>query len=101
MSFNKFNSLYQFVFLGEGVSEDPCDYLNYLGTAPFSEIETKSLSEYITSISNRLVGYVSVHSLEQSLYIPYSDTTEKIPDYDSMVSKSKYLVRAILIISLY
>ncbi|CAB3228747.1 unnamed protein product [Arctia plantaginis] len=86
-----------------GTSKNPCDYQTYGGSKPFSEIETRSLSEYISKLDN-LKGYVAFHSDAQMLLLPYSDSTEHDQYYDSLkiigqtsldygfqVNKAKYM----------
>ncbi|CAB3235007.1 unnamed protein product [Arctia plantaginis] len=66
-----------------GTSKDPCDYQTYGGSKPFSEIETRTLSEYISKLDN-LKGYIAFHADAQLLLLPYSDSTEHDQYYDDL-----------------
>uniref|UniRef100_A0A1B0GIS5 Zinc carboxypeptidase A 1 n=1 Tax=Lutzomyia longipalpis TaxID=7200 RepID=A0A1B0GIS5_LUTLO len=79
-------------WMEEGSSSFSCSQV-YAGSAPFSEIETRTLSQYISSVKN-LRLYVSLHSYSQLLLYPYG-TSEKVTkpqDYDRI---SNATVRAI------
>nr|XP_032513992.1 zinc carboxypeptidase-like isoform X1 [Danaus plexippus plexippus]XP_032513993.1 zinc carboxypeptidase-like isoform X2 [Danaus plexippus plexippus] len=65
-------------------SKNPCDYQLYAGSKPFSEIETRTLSSYISNIEN-LLFYVAFHSYASLLLVPYSDSTDHIDNYDDLV----------------
>ncbi|KAK5642767.1 hypothetical protein RI129_008934 [Pyrocoelia pectoralis] len=52
---------------------------NYAGSAPFSEIESLSLSQYIDSISANLEVYLSFHSYSQLLLIPFGHQGLEVP----------------------
>ena len=68
-----------------GASNSACSE-TYAGNAPFSEIETKTLSKYIGSLSDKLYAYVAFHSYSQLLLIPYGHTTAHLDNYDDLVS---------------
>ena len=63
--------------LDAGRSVSGC-YEAYEGTAAFSEIETKTLSEYITSVSDKLFAYISLHSYFEKLMYPYGYTFKRV-----------------------
>ncbi|XP_045490928.1 zinc carboxypeptidase-like [Colias croceus] len=65
-------------------STKPCDYQLYAGSRPFSEVETRSLSKYISTIDN-LLFYVAFHSYASVLLVPYSDSFEHVDNYDELV----------------
>ena len=69
-----------------GASNSACSE-TYAGNAPFSEIETKTLSKYIGSLSDKLYAYVAFHSYSQLLMFPYSYTVEHVDNYNDLVSK--------------
>ncbi|XP_045445886.1 zinc carboxypeptidase-like [Melitaea cinxia] len=69
-------------------STNPCDYQLYAGSRPFSEIETRTLSSYISGIDN-LLFYVGFHSYASLLLIPYSDSTVHVHNYDDLVAVGK------------
>ncbi|XP_067211704.1 zinc carboxypeptidase [Linepithema humile] len=68
-----------------GASSNPCDE-TYAGSAPFSDIETKSLSEYIKSISDKFYAYISFHSYSQLLMFPYGHTREHLENHDELLA---------------
>ena len=63
---------------------DACGEI-YAGSAPFSEIETKTLSEFIGSVSDKLFAYISFHSYIQKLMFPYGFTAAHLDNYDQQV----------------
>ncbi|CAH2086138.1 unnamed protein product [Euphydryas editha] len=69
-------------------STNPCDYQLYAGSRPFSEIETRTLSSYISDIDN-LLFYVAFHSYASLLLIPYSDSTEHVHNYEDLIEVGK------------
>ncbi|XP_073824117.1 zinc carboxypeptidase A 1-like [Musca autumnalis] len=67
-----------------GASDSPCSD-TYAGPYAFSEIETKSLSEYIaTELKGKIYLYVSFHSYSQLLLFPYGHTSELPPNYNDL-----------------
>lgn len=68
----------------EGSSTNPSAD-NYAGTAPFSELETRTLSDYIKSIKN-IEMYLSFHSYGQVLMIPFGNSTQHLANYQDAVS---------------
>ncbi|XP_063821994.1 zinc carboxypeptidase-like [Ostrinia nubilalis] len=75
-------------WLQHGATNNPCDYQTYGGSKPFSEVETRTLSEYIASLEN-LLAYVAFHSDAQILLVPYSDSVEHTDNYDDLVQIGK------------
>ncbi|CAH0690327.1 unnamed protein product [Spodoptera exigua] len=64
----------------EGASSNPARD-DYAGPEPFSEPETKSLSEFIASIGDRIDMYLSFHSYSQMLLLPFGNTTAPLANY--------------------
>lgn len=87
-----YNSLFQIfilhyynsLFPAKGFTAMPCSEL-YAGSKPFSEIETKSMSEYIKSISDKFYAYISFHSYSQLLMHPYGYTKQHLDNYEDLV----------------
>ncbi|XP_014602008.1 PREDICTED: zinc carboxypeptidase-like [Polistes canadensis] len=77
-----------------GASSNPCAE-TYAGSGPFSDIETKSLSEYIQSISDQFFAYVSFHSYSQLLLFPYGHTTAHLENYDDLLAVGKKSISAL------
>lgn len=57
----------------------------YRGPSAFSEPSTRSMSQYISTIAHRLVGYISFHSFSQLLLLPYGYTAAHLDNYDVTV----------------
>lgn len=53
----------------------------YAGPGPFSEIEARSLSAYITDMADKIDLYLSFHSSGQILLLPFGNTTEPLANY--------------------
>lgn len=70
--------------LGPGSSHQACRE-TYAGPSAFSEIEAKTMSEYITSISDKLFAYISFHTYIEELMFPYSHTIAHLDNYDEQV----------------
>ena len=74
------------IFSVSEVEANPCSNM-YGGRAPFSESETRCVSNFLKSIKDRLVAYITLHSYGQFILYPWSYTEElKIPQYDLYVS---------------
>lgn len=74
-------------FVGEGAdTKNPCSEV-YAGAEPFSEIETRTLSEYLRCAAERMNNeiYLSYHSYSQLLLFPWGYTKEHAPSYDVWV----------------
>lgn len=71
-------------FLGPGTSANPCSDL-YPGKQASSEMETKTLSEYISSLG-QLFAYLDFHSDVPCLLIPFSDTKTPVHNQKDLVS---------------
>ncbi|PSN45354.1 Zinc carboxypeptidase [Blattella germanica] len=75
------NRNWDFHWIDGGASRHPCSE-TYAGHKAFSEIETKSLSQFINSISRDIQVYFSFHSYGQKFLIPFGHTKIHIPDFD-------------------
>lgn len=76
-----------FFVLDGGASSFACSE-TYGGPSAFSEVETKSLSEYITSIQKDLVAYIAFHSYSQLLLLPYGYSKEHLENFNELVRKN-------------
>lgn len=93
----------QYFFIEHGSSNIICSD-TYAGPRAFSEIETSSLSSYISSIASRMDVYLSFHSYSQLLLLPYGHTVEHLDNYDEMVlffDPHKYLCIILSYLSKY
>ncbi|XP_069700916.1 zinc carboxypeptidase-like isoform X1 [Periplaneta americana] len=77
-----------------GASNESCNR-RYWGPAPFSEVETRTLSEYITGISHGLDVYLSFHSYLQMILFPYGHSSERVHNFDELMSVGQKAVAAI------
>jgi len=53
----------------------------YQGARPFSEPETRAVSEFLKTIKDQLVMYISLHSYGQKIIYPWSHSGTKIRDW--------------------
>ncbi|CAK1550141.1 unnamed protein product [Leptosia nina] len=72
-------------WLAHGSSTNPA-LDNYAGPGPFSEIETRTLSEYIRSLSDKIDLYLSMHSFSQLLLVPFGNSTQAYGNYHDAVN---------------
>lgn len=63
--------------------------LTYAGSHAFSEIETKSMSDLISTIHHKLFAYISFHSFGQFILAPYGYTHAHLDNYPELVRKFK------------
>ncbi|KAG5334766.1 CBPA1 carboxypeptidase, partial [Acromyrmex charruanus] len=79
-----------------GSSRNPCAE-TYAGSAPFSCVETKSLSEYLKflSVSKKIGAYISFHSYSQLLLWPYGHTRDHLDNYDDLYAIGKKSITAL------
>eukprot|EP01099_Mayorella_cantabrigiensis_P004398 TRINITY_DN3300_c0_g2_i1.p1 TRINITY_DN3300_c0_g2~~TRINITY_DN3300_c0_g2_i1.p1 ORF type:complete len:417 (+),score=92.26 TRINITY_DN3300_c0_g2_i1:47-1297(+) len=78
---------------GSGSSTNPCAD-DYRGSAPFSEVETKTVSNYLASIP-KLVGYINFHSYSQLWMYPWGYTYLATSDKTTLDECAKVSVQAL------
>nr|XP_031825968.1 zinc carboxypeptidase-like [Nomia melanderi] len=88
------NRNWNFHWAGGGTSSNPCSEI-YHGNKPFSEIETKTMSEYIDSIHDKIFSYIAFHSYSQLLLIPYGHTNTRIENYNDLLQIGNYSINAL------
>ncbi|XP_066995323.2 zinc carboxypeptidase [Anabrus simplex] len=88
------NRNWDYYWLDEGASSDQCSE-SYAGSSAFSEVETRSLSEYLTSLVSKLQVYLCFHSYSQLLMIPYGLTHEVADNYDALVKLGNKSIQAL------
>ncbi|XP_053687411.1 zinc carboxypeptidase-like [Sabethes cyaneus] len=71
-------------FMQGGASSTPCSD-TFAGPEAFSEPETKSLSEFFTSVESTISTYLAFHSYSQLLLLPYGHTTAPLDNYAEMM----------------
>jgi len=62
-----------------GTSASPCDE-TYEGPSPFSEIECKSLADYICSHNGSIKFYMNIHTYSEDWMYPFGDIEGHYPD---------------------
>lgn len=67
-----------------GSSSNPCSE-TFAGSEAFSETETKTISDYISTISENLHAYIGFHSFSQLLLIPYGHSNAHVENYEELV----------------
>ncbi|XP_055380609.1 zinc carboxypeptidase-like [Condylostylus longicornis] len=67
----------------QGTSSNPCSDA-YAGKEPFSEIETRTFSNFISSLRGKINIYISFHSYSQLLLFPYGYTDKRAPNHDDL-----------------
>lgn len=65
-------------FLDGGTSDNPCSDV-YAGKHPESEIEVKTISNYVRSIADKLNLYLAVHSRGQYVLVPFGYSAAPYP----------------------
>lgn len=66
-----------------GASSNPCSE-TYHGKFPNSEVEVKSIVDFVTNHGN-IKAFISIHSYSQLLLYPYGYTSEPAPDKEELV----------------
>lgn len=64
------------LYEANGASRDPCSE-SYCGSQPFSEPETKGVSDYLSKHNDSIVCYINFHSYSQLWMSPYGWTKTK------------------------
>ncbi|XP_049704874.2 zinc carboxypeptidase-like [Helicoverpa armigera] len=59
---------------------------NFIGEGPFSEPETRQLSNFIDSVSSKLTAFLSFRSFGQRFLIPFAHSNDPIYNYNEMVT---------------
>ncbi|XP_062551473.1 zinc carboxypeptidase A 1-like [Armigeres subalbatus] len=77
------NRNWDFHWAEQGTSSN-CISDTYGGPYAFSEIETKSLSQFVTSLKGKIQTYISFHSYSQVLLFPYGHTGEHTPNHNDL-----------------
>lgn len=68
-----------------GASSNPCSD-TFAGSSAFSEIETKSLSDYYKTVASKISTYISFHAYGQMLLVPFGHTTAHLGNYDDLIT---------------
>lgn len=78
------NRNFDFQWKSIGFQDDPCSDI-FPGRKPFSEPETKALSDFVMSKNGTWKLFLTLHSYGQLLMAPYGYTTHKPDGYEQMM----------------
>ncbi|KAF5281424.1 hypothetical protein FQR65_LT14695 [Abscondita terminalis] len=73
------NRNWDYHWMDGGASTDPCSEVHG-GSKAFSEKETSTLSQFITTVVQDLDAYISFHSYSQLLLIPFGHQGMEVPE---------------------
>ncbi|KAL1117688.1 hypothetical protein AAG570_004003 [Ranatra chinensis] len=77
-----------------GSSDNPCSP-NYSGLRPFSEPETRAVSDFILDKRDQLKAYITLHSYSQMWLIPWGFTKQKVADYEDLLYLGKKAIESL------
>lgn len=77
-----------------GASDDPC-HETYAGPRPFSEPETRAISDFIMDRKDRIKLYLTMHAYSQMWLVPWGYTSKKTGDYDDLMNMGRKAVDAL------
>lgn len=73
------------IYVSEGgASQNPCSE-TYAGPEPFSEPETRALSDFIGALDHEIDIYLAFHSYGHYILFPYGHTIEPAENVDDLV----------------
>jgi len=79
-----------------GSSNSPCTEI-YRGPSPFSEAETKAMSEFLKPLKDRILGFFTLHTYSQYWLVPYGDKEgHYCPGYDELLRVANIGTKAIM-----
>lgn len=84
-------------FAGEGTSDNPCSEV-YHGSHPNSEVEVKSVVDFIQKHGN-FKCFIDLHSYSQLLMYPYGYTVKKAPDAEELDDVARNAAQALASLS--
>jgi len=85
------NRNFGFHWFEGGSSNNPCSD-TYAGSKAFSEPEAQAVADFIDTISDRLVFYLSLHSYSQLILLPYGHVNTQIPQYQQWLNLANQAV---------
>ncbi|XP_049779854.1 zinc carboxypeptidase-like [Schistocerca cancellata] len=78
----------------EGASSTVCSS-DFAGPEPFSEVETRTFSEFLASLGDDFQVYLDFHSYGQMLMFPYGLYSVTAPNYDDLLVITTKAVEAL------
>uniref|UniRef100_A0A6M2E0R1 Zinc carboxypeptidase A 1 n=1 Tax=Xenopsylla cheopis TaxID=163159 RepID=A0A6M2E0R1_XENCH len=88
------NRNFAYKWMTGGASSNPCSD-TFAGPTPFSEPETRAVSNFIMANSQNLAAYLSFHSYSQVLLWPYGHTSQHLDNHDDLNTIGKQTVAAL------
>ncbi|EAT37217.1 AAEL010782-PA [Aedes aegypti] len=88
------NRNWDFHWAEQGTS-NRCNSDTYGGPHAFSEVETKSLSQFIASLKGKIQAYISFHSYSQLLLFPYGHTGEHASNHNDLNEIAKATITSL------
>ncbi|XP_049768818.1 zinc carboxypeptidase-like [Schistocerca cancellata] len=88
------NRNWDFNWGDSGSSDNPCSP-HYRGSSPFSEPETRSLSDFLRGLKERLLVYVSLHTYKQALMWPYGLSYERADNNQELMEVANISAEAL------
>ncbi|XKL66650.1 hypothetical protein PGB90_010070 [Kerria lacca] len=88
------NRNWDFRWNEDGSSENPC-HDTYAGRHPFSEPETRAMSNFILEHRDRIIIYLTLHSYSQMWLMPSNPTKSKSNDYDDLLYMGRKAVESL------
>ncbi|KXJ79110.1 hypothetical protein RP20_CCG002383 [Aedes albopictus] len=88
------NRNWDFHWAEQGTS-NKCVSDTYGGPHPFSEVETKTLSQFIASLKGKIQAYISFHSYSQLLLFPYGHTHEHTPNHNDLYDIANATIKSL------
>ncbi|GFG31000.1 hypothetical protein Cfor_07987 [Coptotermes formosanus] len=88
------NRNFDFHWMEAGASSSACSE-TYAGSSPFSEVEARLLSNFLTSISDEFDVYLAFHSYSQLLMFPYGHNSDPVSNYDELLSLGRRAAAAL------
>ncbi|ALC38958.1 CG7025 [Drosophila busckii] len=89
------NRNYDSYWMVNGASNDPCEW-TYAGPHALSEPEIKAMSDFVSSIKDKLNVMLAFHSYSQLLLSPFGHTDEEVPEnYDDLMQVAKAYADAV------
>ncbi|XP_058446249.1 zinc carboxypeptidase A 1-like [Malaya genurostris] len=82
-------------YWAEKGSSHRCTSESFAGPQPFSEIETKTLSNYINSLQGKIQTYISFHSYSQLLLFPYGHSSLHTENHQDLSEIAKATVTSL------
>lgn len=83
-----------YLFFKVGSSLNPCED-TYAGSRPFSEPETRAMSDFILSHKDEIKVYLTMHSYSQLWLVPWGYKAEKPADYYDLYVLAEQAVDAL------